>query len=129
MRYFLLTVIAALLVGTIISNAIDRGSEVELAIYRAEIQAKLDEEQRDILSRLESKNDPKVSEFVRDWRVAYPTASGERLQELRLIEQKVESDITVASSFTLAVQQKKADELNEAISFPLGGQFKASPGL
>jgi hypothetical protein len=66
---------------------------------------------------------------VRDWRVAYPAASAEGLQELRLVEQKISNDVFAAAQFTLAAHQKKADKLNAAISAPFGGKFEAKPGL
>jgi predicted aldo/keto reductase-like oxidoreductase len=128
MRFLFLALIAVY-VASIISNGIGRDADVKLAIHQADTQSKLDEEQRAILTRLEAKKDSRVSEFVQDWRTAYPTASSETLQELRLIEQKTNNDITLVSNFTLAAHQKKADKLNDAISTPFGGKFEARPGI
>lgn len=126
---FVFFALVAVFVASIIANGLGRDADVKLAIHQADAQAKLDEEQRAILTRLEAKKDAKVSEFVQDWRRAYPEASAERLQELRLIEQKVNNDITVAADFTLAAHQKKADKINDAITAPFGGKFEAKPGL
>lgn len=128
MRFLFFALVAAL-VALIISDGIGRDADVKLAIHQADVQAKLDEEQRDILTRLEAKKDSKVSEFVQDWRRVYPAASANTLQELRLIEQKINNDITAAGSFTLAANKKKADKLNEAIASPFGGKFEAQPGI
>lgn len=126
---FLFLAFVAVFVASIISNGLGRDADVKLAIHQADAQAKLDEEQRAILTRLEAKKDAKVSEFVQDWRGAYPAASAEKLQELRLIEQKINNDTTVATDFTLAAHQKKADKLNDTISSPFGGKFEAHPGI
>ena len=91
---FLLFAVVAVFVASIISDGLGRDADVKLAIHQADAQAKLDEEQRLILTRLETKMDTKVSEFVQDWRRAYPTASANSLQELRLAEQKINNDIT-----------------------------------
>lgn len=128
MRFVFLALVAVF-VASIIANGLGRDADVKLAIHQSEAQAKLDEEQRAILTRLEAKKDAKVSEFVQDWRREYPKASAEQLQELRLIEQKINNDITVAADFTLAAHQKKADKLNETITAPFGGKFEAKPGL
>lgn len=119
----------AVFVASIIASGLGRDADVKLAIYEAEAQAKLDAEQRTILTQLEAKRDAKVSEFVRDWRMAYPTANADSLQELRLIEQKIHNDISAVADFTLAAQQKKADRLNDLISSPFGGKFQARPGI
>lgn len=126
---FVFFALVAVFIASIIANGLGRDADVKLAIHQADAQTKLDEEQRAILTRLEAKKDAKVSEFVQDWRRAYPEASAERLQELRLIEQKVNNDITVAADFTLAAHQKKADKINAAITAPFGGKFEAKPGL
>ena len=128
MRLLFLSLVAVY-VASIISNGLSSDANVALEIGRHEAQSKLAEEQRDILARLEAKRDAKVSEFVQDWRRAYPAVSAERLQELRLIEQKVNNDITVAAEFTIAAKQKKADRLNDAIAVPFGSKFEANPGM
>lgn len=128
MRLLFLSLVAVY-VASIISNGLASDADVALEIGRNDTQSKLDEEQRDILARLEAKRDAKVSEFVQDWRRAYPAVSAERLQELRLIEQKVNNDITVAADFTIAAKQKKADRLNDAIAVPFGSKFEANPGM
>jgi|GEM_PF-2906976 len=124
---FLLFAVVAVFVASIISDGLGRDADVKLAIHQADAQAKLDEEQRLILTRLETKMDTKVSEFVQDWRRAYPTASANSLQELRLAEQKINNDITVAADFTLAANQNRAD--NQAFSPLFGGKFEARPGI
>jgi RNase adaptor protein for sRNA GlmZ degradation len=126
---FLFIALVAVFVASIISNGLGRDADVKLAIHQADAQAKLDEEQRIILTRLEAKNDAKVSEFVQDWRRAYPAVGAEKLQELRLIEQKINNDITVAADFTLAAKRKKSDELNDMVSSPFGAKFEAHPGI
>lgn len=128
MRILFLAFIAVL-VACIISNGLGREADVKLAIHQAESQASLDAEQRSILARLEAKQDAKVSEFVRDWQTAYPGATDETLQELKLIEQMINNDISKASQFTLAFHQVKADALNSAIEAPFGGKFDARPGM
>ena len=72
---FLFLALVAVFVASIISDGLGRDADVKLAIHQADAQAKLDEEQRVILTRLESKNDTNVSEFVADWRRAHPIAS------------------------------------------------------
>lgn len=126
---FLLFAIVALLAASMIANGLGRDADVKLAIHQAEAQSKLDEEQRAILTRLEAKKNTAVSQFVQDWRSAYPAASAEALQELRLVEQRISNDITVAAKFTLAAHQSKADKLNAAITAPFGGKVEAKPGL
>lgn len=126
---FVLFAIVAVFAASVIASGLGREAEVTVAIHQAEAQAKLDEEQRAALARLEAKQNTRVSEFVRDWRKAYPAATAEKLQELRLIEQKINSDITSAGEFTLAARQQKADRLNASISAPFGGKFEAKPGL
>ncbi|WP_298595320.1 hypothetical protein [uncultured Zoogloea sp.] len=128
MRFVFLALVAVF-VASIIANGLGRDADVKLAIHQSEAQAKLDEEQRAILTRLEAKKDAKVSEFVQDWRREYPKASAEQLQELRLIEQKINNDITVAADFTLAAHQKKVDKINAAFTAPFGGKVEAKPGL
>ena len=126
---FILFAIVALFAASMIANGLGRDADVKLAIHQADAQSKLDEEQRAILTRLEAKKDTAVSQFVQDWRRAYPVASAETLQELRLVEQKISNDISVAANFTLAAHQTKADKLNDAITAPFGGKFEAKPGL
>lgn len=126
---FLLFAFVALFGAVIIADGLGRGADVQLATHQADAQTKRNEEQQGILTRLEAKKDAKVSEFVQDWRIAYPTASAESLQELRLIEQKVNNDITVAADFTLAARQDTADKFNDAFSTPFGGKFQAKPGI
>lgn len=126
---FLFIALVAVFVASIISNGLGRDADVKLAIHHADAQAKLDEEQRVILKRLDAKNDAMVSEFVQDWRGAYPVASAEKLQELMLIEQKINNDITIAADFTLAAKRKKSDELNDMFSSPFGAKFEAHPGI
>lgn len=126
---FLLLALVALFAVSIFSDGLGREADVKLAIHQSESNSKLVQEQGDILTRLEAKKDAKVSEFVRDWRRAYPTPSTEKLQELQLIEQKINSDIAAAADFTLAAKQMKADKLNDVISSPIGAKFEARPGL
>lgn len=128
MRFLFLAVVA-LFSASIIANGLGRDADVKLAIHQDQVQSKLDEEQREILTRLEAKNDTKVSEFVRDWRGEYPAATAQQLQELRLIEQKVNNDISAASGFTLAAHQERVAKFNEVILSPFGGKIEAKPGL
>jgi len=126
---FLLFALVALFAVSIFSDGLSREADVKLAIHQSESNSKLVQEQGAILTRLEAKKDAKVSEFVRDWRSAYPTPSTEKLQELLLIEQKINNDVAVAADFTLAAKQMKADKLNDVISSPIGAKFGARPGL
>lgn len=128
MRFFLIAILAVWC-SALISNSLSRDADVKLAIYESEQQEKLNNEQFEILLKLESKNDSKVSEFVKDWRKAYPVATPFKLQELRLIEKKINDDISAVTEFTLASRQKQADKLNAVIGSPFGGQFEAKPGL
>lgn len=129
MRLLFIALIAVV-AATIISNGIGRDADVQLQIHEAGAQETRNVEQRAILARLESKNDSQVSEFVRDWRRAYPAASSEGLQELQIIEQKINNDIGAAAGFTLAAHQAKADRLNSMISAPFGGKVEARrPGI
>ena len=107
-----------------------RDADVKLAIHQAQAQARLDEEQRGILSRLEAKNHGAVSEFVRDWRLAHPTATAEKLQELRVIEQKIDNDVQAAASFTRAARQQRVDKLSGMARGVFGDvEVEAGPGL
>ncbi len=60
---FLFFGLVAVFVASIIANGLGRDADVKLAIHQADAQAKLDEEQRVILTRLEAQKDTKVSEF------------------------------------------------------------------
>ncbi|RRS01148.1 hypothetical protein EIP75_21455 [Aquabacterium soli] len=131
MRILFLSFIAVL-VACIISDGLGHDADVKLAIHQSERQSALDSEQRSILSHLEAKHNETVSEFVRDWRRAYPAASETSLQELRLIEQKINNDVNAANQFTLAYHQKKADEVNGAIEAPFSlfdVKLEARPGM
>lgn len=128
MRFLILVFLAAY-VASIIADGLGRDADVTYAIHQSEAQSKRDEEQRAILTRLEAKEDAKVSEFIQDWRKSYPAASAEGLQELRLVAQKIDNDISAAAQFTLAAHQERADKLNSAFSAPFGGSFEVRPGL
>lgn len=128
MRYVLFALVA-LFVASIIANGMSSDADAKITMHREEQQAKLDTEQRQILTRLEAKNDAIVSEFVRDWRRSYPSATPSRLEELQLIEQKINNDISSARQYTLASAQIRADKLNAAIQSPLGAKAHAKPGL
>lgn len=119
---FLIAVFAAVYIASMISDGLGRDADVALEIY-------LDQEQQSILTRLEAKNDANVSRFVQDWRRSYPKASPEKLQDLRLVEQKIDNDISTAAQFTLAAHKQKLDQLNGAISAPFGGTVEPQPGL
>lgn len=128
MRFFLIAIMVVVCTK-LISNGISRDADVKMSIYLFDQEEKRNNEQLEILLRLETKHDSSVSEFVQDWRKAYPVATVEELQELRLIEKKIDNDIRAASDFTLAAKQKRADKLSAAIASPLGGKFEAKPGL
>lgn len=128
MRFFLIAVMAVAC-SILISNGLGRDADVKMSIYLFDQEEKRNNEQLEILLRLETKHDSSVSEFVRDWRKAYPVATAEKLQELRLIEKKIDNDIRAASDFTLAAKQKREDKLSAVIASPLGGKFEAKPGL
>ena len=129
MKYVFLGVIA-IVVAVIISNGLGRDAEVKLVMQQAEQQSQLDAKQRTILANLEAMKDATVSEFVNDWRGAYPKATVAGLQELQVIEQKIKNDVRAAGEFTLAAHQKRADQWNKAVYSPFGGEAKASkPGL
>lgn len=128
MRYLFLALVAVY-VASIITSGLGSDAGTRLAILLADAQAKLDNEQLAILTNLEAKKSAKVSEFVRDWRSAYPTANAEALQELKLIEQKINNDIAAAADFTLAAHQKRANKLNDVISSPFSAKFEPRPGI
>lgn len=130
MRFLFIAFVAVLVVSAI-SIGLGRDADVRLAIHQANAQKDLDREQNTILTRLEAKKDAKVSEFVQDWRSAYPSASTEKLQELRLIEQMVNNDNTVVSDFTIEARQRKFDELQDSfqVPFAFGKTIEAQPGL
>jgi hypothetical protein len=127
---FVFFALVAIFVAALISNGLGRDAEVRLAIEQDHAQSKLDEEQRGILHRLEAKQSPKVSEFVDDWRQAFPKATAEKLQELRLIEQRIERDVNAAIQYTLSAKRDRAEKLSESITTPFGGiKATAEPGL
>lgn len=72
---FLLLALVALFAVSILSDGLGREADVKLAIHQSDSNSKLVQEQGDILTRLEAKKDAKVSEFVLDWRRAYPSSS------------------------------------------------------
>lgn len=129
MRFAIL--ILAILIGVYwISNAIESGPQAQIAMHQAEAQVKRDQEQRDVLVRLEAKNDAKASELANDWRKAYPIPTEEDLANLRLVEQRINNDITSAASLTTAAKQAKADALTSQFGTVLGSvNIKAKPGL
>lgn len=58
---FIFIAILAVVCSVLISNSLSRDADVKLAIYEAEKQEKLNNEQFEILLKLESKHDSKVS--------------------------------------------------------------------
>lgn len=127
---FVILILAVLIGAYWISNAIESGPQAQIAMHQAEAQAKRDQEQRDVLVRLEAKNDAKVSELANDWRKAYPSPTEEVLANLRLVEQRINNDITSAASFTTAAKQANADALTSQFGTVLGSvHIKAKPGL
>lgn len=127
---FIIAMVVIIFCASLIANGLSRESEVELRMHSAEIQLALNEQQRDILKRLESMGDDTVSRFTEDWHNAFPDATAASLQELTIIEQKITADPGIAESFTLASKQKKMDELNSAFTPLFGGDVKVQkPGL
>lgn len=59
-------------------------------------------EQDKILVELQMLKDPHISEFVNDWRNYAPQPSPEQLSELRIIQQNIKNDKSVAEKYTLA---------------------------
>ena len=122
--------IVAIVIALIFSDGLGRDADVKLAIHQAEQQAKLDEEQRAILSRLEARKEAPVMEFVADWQRAYPTSSAERLQELRVIERRIEADPASAAQFTLAAHRVKDGKLGAGLETLSGKvELRSRPGL
>lgn len=83
-------------------------------------------EQDKILVELQSLNDPHVSDFVRDWRYYAPTPSPEQLTELRLIQQNIRNDKSVAEKYTLEWQNKNGFCSKVEGVF---GKIECTPGL
>lgn len=126
---FLFFGLVAICVAAIISNGLRRDGDAKLEMHRAEQQAKLDQEQRQILASLEAINSKTVSTFVADWRQHRSEVTEKSLEELRIIQEKIRNDPASAEKFTLAARQEAADKFNAAISSPFGAKMDAKPGL
>lgn len=115
---FVIAVVVAL-----VSSAVSQDRE-------AKLQAARNTEQGVLLAQIESINTPVVSQLVDDWRTAYPEPSAEKLNELRVIAERVKNNPAVAAEFTKEAKQKSADKFNAAFSSPFNDGVKASgPGI
>lgn len=83
-----------------------------------------------ILGGLQAANNDAVSEFVKDWRKAYPEPSKDELAELRKIQQRIRKNKWAAEKMTQAYKMenvpacRKAAEAGLTLSMP-----ECQPGL
>lgn len=89
--------------------------------------AALADQQRALLVRLEAMNDASVSEFVRDWREAYPNATAASVEELAVAVAAIEADHARAKTMTRAAKQEAMDAL--PFKPVLASTPEAKPGL
>lgn len=94
---------------------------------RASHSVALVNEQRRLLVELDAMNNPYVSQFVRDWRVAYPRATDSSVEELSLAAAAIKSDPSRAKTMTRSARQKALDNLPFTPVF--SGTPEAKPGL
>lgn len=96
----------------------------------AEHQSARNREQGALLAEIEHLNTPAISTFVDDWRTAYPEPSAEKINELRVIEQRLKNNPELASQYTKAAKQDSADKFNATFSSPFTNGVKpAGPGI
>lgn len=96
----------------------------------AELQSSRNNEQGTLLAEIERLNTPAVSTFVDDWRTAYPQPSIEKINELKVIQQRLKNNPALATQYTKAAKQQNADKFNAVFSSPISGDVKpAGPGI
>jgi hypothetical protein len=79
-----------------------------------------------LLVELEGLHNPKVSKFIDEWRVAYPSPTRDQVTELQILVQRFKNDPASAEQYTATAKQKK----NSALPFEsLFGTPKAKPGI
>lgn len=126
---FLATIFGVLYIG----SAIREPAQVQREIYNKEQQNKLNQEQIEILVKLESISVPAVKEFVSDWRTAYgdrPTT--ESLAELKIIEQRINANAKDAEQFTTRHHRESMQKLSSVVTPVFGfgtSESDAKPGL
>lgn len=119
MRFLLIFCLAALAIAGLIS--------IDFSGERERQASALVGQQRTLLVELEAMNDPSVSEFVRDWRYAYPEATAENVEELAIAAAAIKADPSRAKGMTLAAKQKELDAL--PFESVIGSKPEAKPGL
>lgn len=112
--------IAVILAVLNIGDSEERAAATQYAAARNEAQDR-------ILVGLAAMNDPAVSEFVRDWRASFSQPTPEQLSELRLIEQNIKNDKSVAVKYTVSWKEKNSfcGQLTPVV----GSDPGCSPGL
>jgi hypothetical protein len=83
-----------------------------------------------ILGGLQASNNEVVSEFVRDWRKAYPEPTKENLSELRKIQQRIKKDKSTAIEMTQAYKIENLKVCRDAANAgTLSAVSECQPGL
>lgn len=120
-RFFLIFIgIAAVMA---LFNFGDSEQNAELVKYAAERNNAQDQ----LLVELAGINDPAVSEFVRDWRKVFPQPTPEQLSELRIINQNIKNDKSVAIKYTIG--WKEENSFCGQLKATFGSNPRCSPGL
>lgn len=88
--------------------------------------AQRNEAQDSILVGLTALNNPAVNAFVNEWRSAYPSPTPEQLSRLRIAEQNIRNNPSVALTYT--VSWKNTHALCGQLTTPLG-DIECTPGL
>lgn len=113
--------ILILLVALMAVGALYQYSGKDERVAAMQLQSERVNEQDKILGRLLAINDEAVSGFVSEWREAYPSPSGEKLSELREIEQRIKNDKTAVTKMTREYKEKNSafcrGEIKAVVSF------------
>lgn len=110
-------------------GALNHMSGSEDRVEHARYAAQRLESQDLILSSLVALNDVHVSQFVMDWVAAYPQPTPENLTELRLIEQAIKNDKSVAIQMTKAYKVENNPVCNGDIQTVFSKTPDCPPGL
>lgn len=128
----ILVFIAVIFAAIYIGNSLQEPARVQKEIFKIEEQNKRIDEQETILKELANIGDITVNEFVADWRKYFPTPSLEEINELKIIQLNIKTNVKDAENFTVRKHAEDIKERNAAFSPVFGlteSEDEARPGL